>query len=118
MNIKQKASCLLLLCCALNSTTAQVRITPEAEQRAKALVEKMTLEEKIDYISGVRSFYIRAIPRLGIPEIRMAVCLHMEQGTGKRIRKRTRKRCQGKRCKYLVRPRCKHLPFTFMRTKF
>lgn len=72
MNIKQKASCLLLLCCALNSTTAQVRITEQAEQRAKALVEEMTLEEKIDYISGVRSFYIRAIPRLGIPEIRMA----------------------------------------------
>lgn len=61
-----------MLCCALNSTTAQVRITEQAEQRAKALVEKMTLEEKIDYISGVRSFYIRAIPRLGIPEIRMA----------------------------------------------
>ena len=72
MNIKQKASCLLLLCCVLNSTTAQVKITEQAEQRAKALVEKMTLEEKIDYISGVRSFYIRAIPRLGIPEIRMA----------------------------------------------
>ena len=61
-----------MLCCALNSTTAQVRITEQAEQRAKALVEEMTLEEKIDYISGVRSFYIRAIPRLGIPEIRMA----------------------------------------------
>ena len=43
-----------------------------AEERAKALVAKMTLEEKIDYISGPKSFYIRAIPRLGIPEIHLA----------------------------------------------
>ena len=48
---------------------AQVYITPQAEQRAKALVSQMTLEEKIDYISGPKSFYIRAVPRLGIPEI-------------------------------------------------
>ena len=51
---------------------AQDHITGQAEQRAKALVSQMTLEEKIDYISGIRSFYIRAIPRLGIPEIRLA----------------------------------------------
>ena len=47
-------------------------ITPQAEQRARELVSQMTLEEKIDYISGPKSFYIRAVPRLGIPEIRMA----------------------------------------------
>jgi beta-glucosidase len=32
----------------------------------------MTLEEKIDYIGGDRAFYIRAIERLGIPEIKMS----------------------------------------------
>lgn len=62
----------LSLCCCIGSVSAQVRITPEIEQRAKELVERMTLEEKIDYISGPKSFYIRAIPRLNIPEIRMA----------------------------------------------
>lgn len=72
MKLKHKVVCGLLCSCTFSFMSAQVRITPEAEQRAKALVEKMTLEEKIDYISGVRSFYIRAIPRLGIPEIRMA----------------------------------------------
>lgn len=50
----------------------QVRITQQAELRAKELVSQMTLEEKLDYISGLKSFYIRAIPRLGIPEIRLA----------------------------------------------
>lgn len=44
----------------------------QENQRAKALVEQMTLQEKCDYIGAARSFIIRAVPRLGIPEIRMA----------------------------------------------
>jgi len=32
----------------------------------------MTLEEKIDYIGGLNDFYIRAIPRLKIPALRMS----------------------------------------------
>ena len=48
------------------------KITPDVEKRAEDLVKKMTIEEKIDYIGGYKSFFIRAIPRLGIPEIRMA----------------------------------------------
>lgn len=47
-------------------------ITLQAEQRAKELVSKMTLQEKIAYISGYTSFSLRAIPRLGIPEIKLA----------------------------------------------
>ena len=52
-------------------TCAQT-ITPQAEQRAKDIVSKMTLQEKIEYISGYTSFSLRAIPRLGIPEIKLA----------------------------------------------
>lgn len=48
------------------------QITPQAEQRARDLVSRMTLKEKIDYISGYTSFSLRAIPRLGIPEIKLA----------------------------------------------
>lgn len=48
------------------------QIIPQAEQRARDLVSKMTLKEKIDYISGYTSFSLRAIPRLGIPEIKLA----------------------------------------------
>lgn len=59
---------LFLLCIGVN---AQV-ITPEIEKKAEELLKQMTLEEKIDYISGDKGFYIRAIPRLGIPEVRMA----------------------------------------------
>jgi len=42
------------------------------EERAQQLLKQMTLEEKIDYIGGLNDFYIRAIPRLGIPELKMA----------------------------------------------
>lgn len=47
-------------------------LTPQAEQRAKEIVSKMTLQEKIEYISGYTSFSLRSIPRLGIPEIKLA----------------------------------------------
>jgi beta-glucosidase len=42
------------------------------EQRITVILEQMSLEEKIDYIGGVDRFYIRAIPRLGIPRFKMA----------------------------------------------
>lgn len=51
---------------------AAQQITEQDKERAAALVERMTLDEKLDYIGGFNSFYIRAIPRLGIPQIRMA----------------------------------------------
>jgi beta-glucosidase len=42
------------------------------EERVGSLLAKMTLEEKIDMIGGVESFYIRPSERLGIPKIKMA----------------------------------------------
>ena len=56
----------------LSPARAQVTITAEHKARAAELVSRMTLEEKCLYIAGARSFYTYAIPRLGIPEIRMA----------------------------------------------
>jgi len=47
-------------------------VTSAMEQNAKKMVSKMTLEEKIEYLSGKTSFSLRAIPRLGIPEIKLA----------------------------------------------
>ena len=57
----------------VSSVKAQVvSISAEHEQRAKEIVAKMTLEEKLQYIGGHDVFSIRAIPRLGLPEIKMA----------------------------------------------
>lgn len=60
----------LALSVALNVNGQE--ITKEAKERASGLVNQMTLDEKLDYIGGINDFYIRAVPRLGIPEIRMA----------------------------------------------
>ena len=61
-----------LMYAAAHGAVAQQRITQEHKDRAAALTAQMTLDEKCDYVAGVRSFYTHAIPRLGIPEIRMA----------------------------------------------
>ena len=42
------------------------------EKRVDGILSKMTLEEKIDYIGGVNGFYVRAIPRLGLPALKMS----------------------------------------------
>ena len=54
------------------SLSAQYRVTQEHKDRAAAIVKKMTLEEKIDYIGGYKRWYVRAIDRLGLPAVRMA----------------------------------------------
>lgn len=63
------AICLLL---APNSLISQNRYTPEVERRAEELLSKMTEEEKLAYIGGQNSMYIRPIERLGIPAIKMS----------------------------------------------
>jgi beta-glucosidase len=46
--------------------------SPEIEKGVDSILQKMTLEEKIDYIGGYQDFYIRSIPRLGVPAIKMS----------------------------------------------
>lgn len=49
------------------------QINANHKARAAALVEQMTLEEKMDLVSGkVDRFHTHGIPRLGIPAVRMA----------------------------------------------
>ena len=64
----------ICLTAAVTALTAvgQSKITQEHKDRAAEVVKQMTLEEKIDYIGGYESWYVRAIPRLGLPAIRMA----------------------------------------------
>lgn len=63
---------LSLLAAALTGA-AQTYKDPNAavDDRVEDLLGRMTLEEKIDYIGGHNNFYIRAIPRLDIPEIKL-----------------------------------------------
>ena len=48
-------------------------LTPaETDARAETILKKMTLEEKIDYIGGYNGFYVRAMPKLGLPALKMS----------------------------------------------
>jgi beta-glucosidase len=40
--------------------------------QAADIVKKMTLEEKIDYIGGVHGFYVREMPNLKLPALKMS----------------------------------------------
>ena len=42
------------------------------EKRADAILKMMSLEDKIDYIGGFEDFYIRALPKYGLPTLKMA----------------------------------------------
>ena len=44
----------------------------EVESRVASILGKMTLEEKVDLLGGVDFFYLRGVPRLGVPPLRMA----------------------------------------------
>ena len=74
------SSVLLTLACLQGCDQSQqcsddnpYKVTSEHRERASALVEQMTLEEKCSYIGGSKDgFYIRPVERLGIPLIRMA----------------------------------------------
>src|SRR6202048_4263562 len=44
----------------------------DIDTRVNSLLTQMTLEEKIDYIGGVDDFYIRPIPRLKLPALKMS----------------------------------------------
>ena len=67
---------LLFLTCVFfsNSVYPQTykNVNAPVEQRVQDLLSRMTLDEKIDYIGGEDVFYIRAIPRLGLPRIVMS----------------------------------------------
>jgi beta-glucosidase len=52
--------------------TSPVPTAAEVEKRVAGILGRMTLEEKIDTIGGVDSFYVRANQRLGLPALRMA----------------------------------------------
>jgi beta-glucosidase len=67
-------SCLLLV--AVSALAQPSFKTPvsyeEADRRAQAVLDKMTIEERLQIITGHNSFYIRGFPQYGIPELYLA----------------------------------------------
>lgn len=68
----KKTITLIFVLLALPLAARQYEVTQEHKDRAAEIVKQMTLEEKIAYVGGYESWYIRAIDRLGLPAVRMA----------------------------------------------
>ena len=72
---KVQSFCLLLLLFvfvlpAVSQTAPASQAATEA--RVDSMLKQLSLEEKIDLLGGLDSFYIRAIPRIGLPRLKMA----------------------------------------------
>jgi beta-glucosidase len=67
------ARVLLLLLSLAQGVIAQT--TPsknDVEKRVDSILSKMTLDEKLEIIGGINDFFTRAIPRVGIPALKMS----------------------------------------------
>jgi beta-glucosidase len=63
---------LLAVACVCTPLFSVFAAVDPLEQRVQSLLAQLTLEEKISLLGGDREFYVRPIPRLGLPEIKMA----------------------------------------------
>ncbi|MBN2354719.1 glycoside hydrolase family 3 C-terminal domain-containing protein [candidate division KSB1 bacterium] len=63
---------LALLTLIVSTTNDYKNPNASVKDRVNDILSQMTVEEKIDYIGGVKEFYIREIPRLGLPKIKMS----------------------------------------------
>jgi len=70
MTKKLRIAVLLLLvnCCLAQSAPQK----SDVENRVNSILEKMTVEEKIEVLGGFNDFDTRPIPRLGIPALKMS----------------------------------------------
>lgn len=69
---------LLILVCSLGISApvsvaqSPVQESPAIERKVDSMLSKLTLEQKVDLIGGEDSMYIRAIPAIGLPRLKMS----------------------------------------------
>ena len=69
--IADAAAMFILFClCSHGQSTSSSQT--EIEARVDSILKQMTIEEKIDLLGGVDGFYVRGVPRLGVPRFKMA----------------------------------------------
>ena len=61
------------------------RTEEDADPKAKEVLSRMTVDEKLAYVGGDKSFFIRALPRLGLREVYMTDAtqgVHIRESSG------------------------------------
>jgi beta-glucosidase len=76
-SLRATAAALVLVFNSLFNVTTQTnaqqqKSASEVDARVEAILSKMTLEEKIDMLGGTDGFFVRDMPRLGLPKLKMA----------------------------------------------
>ncbi|HWX53161.1 MAG TPA: glycoside hydrolase family 3 C-terminal domain-containing protein [Verrucomicrobiae bacterium] len=66
----QAAIVVLVAVCGFTQSAATS--PDQTERRIESILSQMTMEEKIDLLGGVDGFYVRGVPRLGVPRFTMA----------------------------------------------
>ena len=61
-----------LYVCAALFAAPLMAASIDTEKRVQDILSRMTTEEKVDLIGGGEGFYIRAIPRVGLPKLKMS----------------------------------------------
>ena len=61
-----------LACLTLSATPALTQQRADVDRRVETILGQMTLEEKVDLLGGVDGFFIRGVPRLDVPRMKMA----------------------------------------------
>src|SRR5215472_9986744 len=72
MSRKLQFACLFIIITVLPAQCQTLRSSAAVEAQVDSLLKQLTLEEKIDLLGGVDDFYIRAIPKIGLPRLKMA----------------------------------------------
>ena len=62
----------MVLTASAQAPASSLRSSAEVERRADSILSQMTLEEKLALLGGVDGFFIRDIPRLNLPRLKMA----------------------------------------------
>jgi beta-glucosidase len=75
--MRELTATIMTLCFLISTFTLAQAQEPapspaEIERRVESILDRMTLEEKIDILGGVDGFFIREFPHLGIPRMKMA----------------------------------------------
>ena len=68
----KRAVVILFLLFGLTAVAQTPATNPDVERRINDILAKMTLEQKIDYIGGYKDFYVRPMPEIGLPALKMA----------------------------------------------
>jgi beta-glucosidase len=55
-----------------SASSARTSTPAEINARVNTILNELTLDEKLDLLGGVDSFFIRDVPRLGLPRLKMA----------------------------------------------